>query len=417
MAENLAWRQLKHSVIEQLFDSCKSNVLEYEQPGSTGDRRSKQILSKTLASLLRSLPIKESDIGLMTQEVLGQIETFGPLADLVLNPHISQIQVNGRNRVFVEKDGKLLLTDRQFQSERHLTVIIQRILYPTGQLMGPNEPVRTGRIDDETLVTAMLPPLAPNGGALVIRKISHELCDLGALLDKHALSVPMARFLESCVRGRRNIVVIGPSGSGKTTLLAALAKLVPQHERLICIERQRELSLTRHINHLSLEYGSETGTLLRLLDSAVEMRPNRLILGECRGAEVVHLLQAMTGSFKGSMTTVNANTSAQLVSKLESFMLLGGENVSDTVLRSEISAAVDLVVQLGFDLGGGRRILRVTEMAGLEGDIVAQADIFLYEAGRRDGEGRFLFTGRMPSFTKELGAMGITLERRSMEES
>ncbi|MEA1961389.1 MAG: CpaF family protein [Bacillota bacterium] len=386
------------------------NVLLEEQIRKICDT----ILEKELNFFTRN--DKEEVIGQVLDEVFG----LGPITPLLKDESISEIMVNGPNQVYVERRGKLELTRVVFRDDNHLHTVIERIISPLGRRIDESMPMVDARLPDGSRVNAIIPPLALNGCVLTIRKFSSQLLGVEDLIRNNTLSTAMAKFLEACVKGRLNIIVSGGTGAGKTSTLNIISFFVPHNERIITIEDSAELDL--HQDHvISLETrpsnidGKGQIAIRDLVRNSLRMRPDRLVVGEVRGGEALDMLQAMNTGHDGSLTTGHSNSPRDMISRLETMVLMAGIDLPIKAIREQVSSAIDIIVHQSRLQDGSRKITYITEVQGMEGDVITLQDIFVYqknglnEYGKVQGQHRP--TGLIPKCTDKLNSMGITLPR------
>ena len=336
------------------------------------------------------------------------IAEFGPIQPLLDDPTVSEIMVNGPNLVYAERNGKCAKTDIQFENDDHVLAVIDQIIRPIGRHIDENNPMVDARLPDGSRVNAVIAPCAIDGPSITIRKFGTLRLTVDDLIKYGSLSQPMADFLKACVVGRLNIVVAGGTGSGKTTLLNVLSSFIPDDERIVTIEDAAELKLHQeHVVRLEVKKanldGTSAVTIRDLVRNSLRMRPERIVVGECRGGEALDMLQAMNTGHDGSLTTLHANTPRDVVSRIETMALMGGIDFPVKVVREQMASAVELIVQVSRLRDGSRKITHLTEVAGMEGDKVVLQDIFRYE------NNEFRPTGLRPLFTSKLEAAGFAL--------
>jgi len=364
-------------------------------------------------------PLTTQEREQVIREVLDEALELGPLEDLLKDDTIEEIMVNGPDRIFVARFGRMEKTDRRFSSARQLANIIDRIVAPIGRRVDESMPYVDARLErDGSRVHIILPPLALDGPTLTIRKFARRTLTAEDLIARGTATPAMMRFLGWCVQGRRNIAVSGGTGTGKTTLLNVLSQAIDPRERVITIEDSAELRLTLE-NLVRLEArrpnveGRGEVTIRDLVRNALRMRPDRILVGECRGPEAFDMLQAMNTGHEGSMTTLHANSPRDFLTRLEGLVLTAVE-IPISVIRQNIASALDLIVQIGRYSDGGRRIERITEVLDVRGGEIALRDLFLFEQTgvRNDGrvEGRFRATGERPAFWDRLIAAGVPVD-------
>jgi pilus assembly protein CpaF len=326
--------------------------------------------------------------------------------------------VNGPRKVYVEKKGQLQRSEYVFDDDAHVLRIIDRIISPLGRRVGPDSPTVDARLPDGSRVNAVVPPVALDGPSITIRKFRKDKLKIDELIQYGSMTQNMANFLQACVLARLNIVISGGTGSGKTTLLNVLSGFIPENERIITIEDAAELQLQQdHVMRMETKPGNAEGrgeTSIRdLVRNSLRMRPDRIVVGECRGGEALDMLQAMNTGHDGSLTTVHANSPRDAISRLETLVLMAGLDLPLKVVRQQISAAVDLIVQQTRLKDGARKVTAVTEVAGMEGDTVVLTDVFKFEqAGVGEGGkvlGELKATGIRPMFSSRLEAAGFKL--------
>lgn len=371
-------------------------------------------LDQTMRDLWHELP---SDIpnDMLRQAMIDELVGFGPISPLLRSKLISEVMVNGPNHVFVESKGKLFETGVRFFNSKHLIAIIQRIVEPLGRHVDAASPMVDARLPDGSRVNAIIPPLALDGASMTIRKFSDKKLTTDDLIEYGSMTKPMALFLEEAVRSRQNVLVSGGTGSGKTTLLNILSQFIPAGERVITVEDSAELKLSHH-NIVRLEArpanieGQGKVTIRELVINTLRMRPDRIIVGECRGAEALDMLQAMNTGHDGSMTTCHANNPRDALARLENMVMMAGYELPSVAIREQIASAVNLIVQQTRMPDGSRKVIKITEVAGREANTILLQDIFTYEQEGFDSEGKVRGfhtpTGNIPHFVEELRSSG-----------
>lgn len=352
-------------------------------------------------------------------ELFNDIMGYGPIEELVQNPNYSEIMVNGPDKIYVEDKGKLKLTDLKFRDEEHLMNIINRIVSNVGRHVDEASPMVDARLSDGSRVNAIIPPLSLVGPVLTIRKFGKKPITAQQLLQFGSLTPNMLQFLEACVKGKLNIVVAGGTGSGKTTLLNVLSSYIPEDERIVTIEDAAEVQLKQeHVITLEARPANLEGkgavTIRNLVKNALRMRPDRIIVGEVRSEETLDMLQAMNTGHDGSLTTTHANSPRDTVSRLETMVLMSGMELPLKAIRDQVSSAIDLIVQQSRLRDGTRKITSITEVVGMEGDVVSMQDIFVYETdGRVDASGKFIgkfrATGVRPNCLEKIRGNGVAI--------
>jgi pilus assembly protein CpaF len=360
----------------------------------------------------------------ISDEVLDEVFGLGPLEPLLTDPTISDILVNTYKQVYVERRGLLELTNVSFRDDQHLLRIIDKIVSQVGRRVDESSPMVDARLSDGSRVNAIIPPLAVDGPLLSIRRFGTDKLMPDDMVEKKSMTRSMLELLQGVVKSRLNVIVSGGTGAGKTTMLNALSAFISPKERIVTIEDAAELQLKQpHVARLETRPPNLEGEgairQRQLLINALRMRPDRIIIGECRGEEALDMLQAMNTGHDGSMTTVHANTPRDVISRLEVMVTQGGGNMPLTAIRQQIAAAVDLVVQVARMSDGSRRVSSVTEVTGMEGEVVTLQDLFVFEKRGVTQEGRvmgrFAATGIRPKFYEKLLAAGIRLPMEMFE--
>jgi pilus assembly protein CpaF len=361
----------------------------------------------------------------LIDEVLDETFGFGPLEVLLKDPTISDILVNGPHKVYVERRGKLEKTEVKFRDNDHLLQIIDRIVSKVGRRVDETSPMVDARLPDGSRVNAIIPPLALDGPSLSIRRFGANPLKLEDLLNYKAFSPEMAMLMEACIKARMNIIISGGTGCGKTTLLNTLSSFIPHDERIVTIEDAAELQLQQdHVVRLETRPPNIEGkgaVMTRdLVRNALRMRPERIIIGECRGGESLDMLQAMNTGHSGSMTTLHANTPRDAQARLETMIMMAGMELPIKAMRQQISAAVDMIVQANRLQGGPRKITSITEVLNMEQDVIIMQEIFRFKQLGIDQNGRcygqFEATGVRPTFVTRLEQAGIKLPSNLFQE-
>jgi pilus assembly protein CpaF len=351
----------------------------------------------------------------MADEVLGH----GPIEPYLRDPEVSEIMVNGPNQIFVERAGRLHQVDASFNDAEHVRRTIEKIVARVGRRIDESTPMVDARLQDGSRVNAVIAPIALDGPVLTIRKFAADPFTVDDLISFGTITDPVAQFLSACVRGKLNVLISGGTGSGKTTTLNVLSGFVPDGERIVTIEDAAELQLRqRHVLRLEARPANIEGrgevTIRDLVRNALRMRPDRIVVGEVRDGAALDMLQAMNTGHEGSITTVHANSPRDALARLETMVLMAGLDLPMRAIREQTSAALDLIVHQTRMRDGSRRIVNVTEVVGMEGDVITLQDVFAFDwrAGR-DRDGRFLGklrpTGLRPGFAKKLAEVGVEL--------
>src|SRR6516164_3737615 len=361
----------------------------------------------------------------LIDEVLDETFGFGPLEVLLKDPTISDILINGPGKIYVERRGKMEKTDVKFRDNEHLLQIIDRIVSKVGRRVDETSPMVDARLPDGSRVNAIIQPLALDGPTMSIRRFGSNPLKLEDLLNFKAFTPEIAMLMEACIKARLNIIISGGTGSGKTTLLNTLSSFIPHDERIVTIEDAAELQLQQdHVVRLETRPPNIEGKgaihTRDLVRNALRMRPERIIIGECRGAEALDMLQAMNTGHAGSMTTLHANTPRDAQARLETMIMMAGMELPMKAMRQQISSAVDIIIQANRLQGGPRKITSITEVMNMEQDVIIMQDIFRFKQLGIDQNGRafgqFEATGVRPSFVPRLEAAGIKLPSNLFQE-
>jgi pilus assembly protein CpaF len=366
----------------------------------------------------RSTPLSMAERDTLVIDVLNELFGLGPLEVLLRDSDISDILVNRFDRVYIERDGKLEETDVVFRDDHHLLQIIERIVSSVGRRIDESSPMVDARLQDGSRVNAIIPPLALDGPALSIRRFRTTRLGAQDMVDRETLTQPMLDFLTAAVMCRLNIIVSGGTGAGKTTLLNLLSSFISNAERIVTIEDAAELMMQqRHVVRLETRppniEGKGAVRQRDLVVNALRMRPDRIIVGEVRGAEALDMLQAMNTGHDGGLTTIHANSARDALYRLDTMVAMSNLNIPDKAVRQQTASAINLIIQLTRLSDGTRKVTGITEVTGMEGDIVTMQDIFVFERTglRRDGKvcGRFRATGIRPRCSERLSSFGIQL--------
>ncbi|TFE28631.1 CpaF family protein [Cohnella luojiensis] len=401
-------QELKNKLHKQILNDLKDGDVE-------------AVLPKIDAMAIQLITEDESfrgkvDRKKVVDELIHDLTGFGPINPLLLDPEISEVMVNGPNQVYVERDGKIELSYVQFRDDEHVMNIIEKIVSPIGRRVDESSPMVDARLPDGSRVNVIIPPLALKGPTITIRKFSKEPFTIDNLIDFGTLTRDMAIFLEACVKARLNIFVSGGTGSGKTTSLNVLSSFIPSDERIVTIEDAAELQLSQeHV--VSLESrppnieGKGAITIRDLVRNSLRMRPERIVIGEVRGGEALDMLQAMNTGHDGSLATGHSNSPRDMISRLETMVLMGGIELPVRAIREQIAGAIDLIIQQSRLKDGTRKITNITEVQGMEGDVIVLQDIFAFRQTGVDERGKIigklLPTGVRPKYYERLETSGI----------
>lgn len=355
----------------------------------------------------------------VTIEIFNDIVGFGPIEELLDDPNFSEVMVNGPNQVYVESSGKLELTGLKFRDEQHLMNVIDRIVSQVGRHIDESSPMVDARLLDGSRVNAIIPPISLVGPVLTIRKFGKKPMTAQKLVGFGSLTPKMLSFLDACVRGKLNIVVSGGTGSGKTTLLNVLSSYIPSDERIVTIEDAAEVQLKQeHVITLEARPANLEGkgaiTIRQLVKNALRMRPDRIIVGEVRSEETLDMLQAMNTGHDGSLTTTHANSPRDTISRFETMVMMSGMELPSKAIREQVASAIDLIVQQSRLRDGSRKITSISEIVGMEGDVISMQDIFVYETeGKLDStgkfKGKFRATGVRPNCLEKIRGNGVSV--------
>jgi pilus assembly protein CpaF len=422
VAVRAEYQALKFTLHRKLLDRINLDALA----GIDNDHIRGEVRSAVL-TLVEEEPnlLTASEKQQISGEVLHEVFGLGPLEPLLQDPGISDILVNGSRQIYVERKGLLELTEVHFHDDAHLLRIIDRIISQVGRRVDESNPMVDARLTDGSRVNAIIPPLAVDGPLLSIRRFGTDKLMPDDLVEKRAMTRGMMALLQAAVRARLNIIVAGGTGAGKTTLLNALSVFISPKERIVTIEDAAELQLKQpHLARLETRPANLEGQgavrQRQLLINSLRMRPDRIIVGEVRGEEALDMLQAMNTGHDGSLTTVHANTPRDAVSRLEVMVTLANANMHLHAIRQQVASAVHILVQCSRMSDGSRRVTNITEVTGIEGDIVTLQDIFVFEklGLSPDGKvlGRFCATGILPKFHEKLVAAGIKLPLEMFDE-
>ncbi len=413
-----AHRELKARVHRQLLDVMRKVGLD----DSSGPDEVREVIRGCLEQVLQegALLLNRSEKERLVEDIYHDSRGYGPLEPLLRDERISEIMVNNAHQIFIEKEGKIELSDCRFYDERHLLRIIDRMVSEVGRRIDESSPMCDARLPDGSRINAIIPPLAIDGPCLTIRKFRRDPLRMPHLVAYGTLSRGMADFLRGCVEAKLNLLVSGGTGSGKTTLLNVLSSFIPHGERLITIEDAAELQLQQpHVIRLETRPVNAEGVggvnQLELLKNSLRMRPDRILLGEVRGPEALALLQAMNTGHEGSLTTLHANGTRDALSRLETMVLMTGMELPLRAIREQLASSLDLIIQIERSTDGTRRVTSITEVAGMEGDSVLLQDLFVFrrEGVQSDGRvlGEHMPTGLVPKCATKLALRGITLPR------
>jgi pilus assembly protein CpaF len=404
--------KFKRYLIENVGRSMEGEQLQLGDRSEFMKQRLQEVYVQTRVSLPDDIRKQVFD------DILDELTGFGPIQPLLDDPDISEVMVNGPKKVFIEKNGKLTKSAITFDDDDHVLRIIDRIILPLGRRVDADTPTVDARLPDGSRVNAVIRPVSIDGPSITIRKFKKDKLSIQQLIDYGSLTPNMAEFIRACVLAHLNIVISGGTGSGKTTLLNVLSSFIPEEERIVTIEDAAELQLQQdHVLRMETKVPNTDGkgavSIRDLVRNSLRMRPDRIIVGECRGGEALDMLQAMNTGHDGSLTTLHANTPRDALSRLETMVLMAGMDLPLKVVRQQISSAVDLIIQQTRLKDGSRKVTAITEVVGMEGETVVMTDIFKFEQTGVGQNGKIIGelkpSGIRPIFSPRLEAAGFKL--------
>jgi pilus assembly protein CpaF len=407
--------ELKTRIQERLIAE-----LERKKIPVTDDKQVKSITEEIFQNILAEEPVPLSRVERqnLLDAILSEIMGFGPLDPLLRDDSISEIMVNSPKQIYIERKGKLVRVDVTFQNNEHVMRILERIVAPLGRRLDESSPMVDARLPDGSRVNAIIPPIALKGPSITIRKFSKKPLTIEDLIKFGTLSPKIAEFLKGCVESRLNIIVSGGTGSGKTTLLNVLSNFIPDDERIVTVENAAELQLWKdHVVTLESRPANVEGrgeiSIRDLVINCLRMRPDRIVVGECRGGEALDMLQAMNTGHDGSLTTAHANSPKDTISRLETMCLMAGMDLPVRAIRDQIASAVNVIVQQERMQDGSRKIVSITEVDGMEGDVIKMNEIFRFEQTGLDENSKVMGTlrptGVQPRFLERFEKYNIFL--------
>ena len=404
--------RLKRYLIENVVRSMEGEPIELNNRAELMKQRLQEVYVQTRVSLPDDIRKQ------IFADILDELTGYGPIQPLLDDPDISEVMVNGPKKVFIEKNGKLVKSAVTFEDDDHVLRIIDRIILPLGRRVDADTPTVDARLPDGSRVNAVVRPVSIDGPSITIRKFKKDKLSIQQLINYGSLTPNMAEFIRACVLARLNIVISGGTGSGKTTLLNVLSSYIAEEERIVTIEDAAELQLQQdHVLRMETKVPNTDGkgavTIRDLVRNSLRMRPDRIIVGECRGGEALDMLQAMNTGHDGSLTTLHANSPRDALSRLETMVLMAGMDLPLKVVRQQVSSAVDLIIQQTRLKDGSRKVTAITEVVGMEGDVIVLTDIFKFEQTGVGENGKIIGelkpTGIRPIFTPRLEAAGFKL--------
>ena len=419
--ERVPYQQVKADLHRKILDR-----LDLEKLGrSTGDSAREEVLILIRSSVnSEAVPLSFAEREQLSREILDEIFGLGPLEPLLKDPTISDILVNRFDRVYVERSGKLEITGLSFKDNQHLMQIIDRIVSRIGRRVDESSPMVDARLQDGSRVNAIIPPLALDGACLSIRRFGRDPLTARNMIDNKTMTGPMLELLSAMVKGRLNIIISGGTGAGKTTVLNVLSGYIPNSERIVTIEDAAELQLKQeHVVRLETRppniEGKGSVRMRQLVINSLRMRPDRIVVGEVRGEEAFDMLQAMNTGHEGSLTTVHANSPRDALARIENMVSMANLNIPERAIRQQIANAVHAVVQVARLSDGSRKIITVSEVTGMDGEMITLQDVFVFDRSGIDESGKvrgiFHSTGHPPHFAERLATAGCRLSTALFE--
>ncbi|OGX37821.1 MAG: hypothetical protein A3C36_05880 [Omnitrophica WOR_2 bacterium RIFCSPHIGHO2_02_FULL_52_10] len=417
-------KKIHEKLVERLnLDGIAADLLRDPESVVQVKRTAEEVVTNLLTEEAGGKIASSEERRRLVADIVNEALGLGALEEFLADPDVTDIMVNSRDEVYVEKNGKLILTNKRFVSDEKMRSIIERIIAPLGRRIDESTPMVDARLPDGSRINAIIPPLSLNGPMITIRKFGKERLQIDDLLNKyHSLTKDMADFLYACVIGRKNIIVSGGTGAGKTTLLNVISEFIPDNERIITIEDAAELKLKKsHWGRLESRPPNIEGrgavTIRDLFINCLRMRPDRIVIGECRGAEALDMLQAMNTGHDGSLTTLHANSTRDVLTRMQSMILLSGIELPVRAINEMVSSAIDIIVHINRFSDGTRKITGISEITGLSEDFHLQMeDVFVFkqEGVERDGRvlGKFQPTGYIPQCLDELVTRGLPVDRK-----
>jgi len=411
--QNVDYHRIKSFLITSLIRTLETDQVPQGQAGKAAARLLSQIYAKS------GLQLSDATREKLFEEVLDELNGFGPIQPLMDDPDISEVLVNGAEQVYAERNGKLVKTEIAFDDNDHILRLIERIIAPLGKRIDQDHPTFQARLPDGSYINAVIPPVALDGPAITIRKFGKEKLTISQLIEAGSVTESIVEFLNACVAARLNIVISGGSGSGTTTLLNALSGYIPAEERIVTIEDSAELKLLQeHVVRLESKAPNWDGrgavTMRDLVQTALQMRPDRIVVGKVRHGESLDLLQAFNTGTEGALISVRANSPREAIARLEKMALMAESDMSVRTVREQIAFGVDLIIQQARLRDGSRKITQITELAGMEGDTIVLTDIFKFEQAGIEPDGRVIGeiqpTGIRPLFSSRLEQAGFKLK-------
>ncbi len=410
---------LKADVHQQLLEIIELRRLDFKNTGDEDLRRQCDKIVRKILAIRHGGNLKDIDEQVVIKDILDEALGLGPLEDFLTDDAVTEIMVNRPDRIYVEKNGKIQKSDKIFSNTKSVQRIISRIVGPLGRRIDESSPMVDARLADGSRVNVVIPPLALDGPCLTIRKFSKTPLRVEDLIRYESINRGMMNFIKTCVSYRKNILIAGGTGSGKTTALNVFSSFIPNGERIVTIEDAAELQLPQdHVIRLESRPANIEGrgeiTIRHLVKNSLRMRPDRIIIGECRGGETLDMLQAMNTGHDGSITTIHANSPRDVVSRLETMVLQAGTDLSSRAIREQIASALDILIQQTRFGCGARKITHISEVVGMEDDHIVLQDIFYFKQQGTNADGKttgsFLATGWIPDFYEALGNSGARMD-------
>ncbi|HNT03744.1 MAG TPA: CpaF family protein [Bacillota bacterium] len=398
---------VKGIIHKKIIERIDTSMLGQEGEEQRFNAEIADIVEETLKE--KELHLSRTERQTMIRYIIDESIGFGPISGHLLDEEVSEIMVNGPDQVYVEKKGRLELADTIFEDNQHVMRIIEKIVSPLGRRIDESSPMVDARLPDGSRVNAIIPPLALNGPTITIRKFAKNPLNVGNLISYGTMTPEMALFIEACIKSRLNIIVSGGTGSGKTTTLNVLSSFIPHDERIVTIEDAAELQLEQeHVVRLESRPANIEGkgaiSIRDLVKNSLRMRPDRIVIGEVRGGEALDMLQAMNTGHDGSLTTGHSNSPRDMLSRLETMVLMAGMDLPVRAIREQIASAIDIVIHQARLKDGSRKITHITEVQGMEGDTIILQDIFVLNE-----KGTFTATGIRPKFMEKLANTRVSL--------
>ena len=398
---------VKGIIHKKIIERIDTSMLGQEDEEQRFNAEIADIVEETLKE--KELHLSRTERQTMIRYIIDESIGFGPISGHLLDEEVSEIMVNGPDQVYVEKKGRLELADTRFEDNQHVMRIIEKIVSPLGRRIDESSPMVDARLPDGSRVNAIIPPLALNGPTITIRKFAKNPLNVGNLISYGTMTSDMALFIEACIKSRLNIIVSGGTGSGKTTTLNVLSSFIPHDERIVTIEDAAELQLEQeHVVRLESRPANIEGkgaiSIRDLVKNSLRMRPDRIVIGEVRGGEALDMLQAMNTGHDGSLTTGHSNSPRDMLSRLETMVLMAGMDLPVRAIREQIASAIDIVIHQARLKDGSRKITHITEVQGMEGDTIILQDIFVLNE-----KGTFTATGIRPKFMEKLANTRVSL--------